>query len=127
VKLIDKEHKHSAFDVASGLAEALLKTGTVEVYKEPTFNVQHSLVGDHTTEFQCREGDIVEDFQNPPFIFYACRSCGQGRITGPTAHNSKVFNQPPKGFAQSIPGDVAIAFISMRKAYDKRGKRGKRS
>ena len=121
MKLIDIKHLHPAFDVASGLAAALLATGTVEVYVPPVFNLgQGSKTGQHITHFQVLEGHRVEDVQFPPFIRYSCSDCGNGEITGPNAHKQKVFHQPPKPFAQDVPADVAVTFIAMRSAYNKR-------
>ncbi len=125
MRLVDIGHKHPPFDVASGLAAALLATGTVEVYVAPIFNVggvEATKAGKHITHFQVQVGRIVEDFQYPPFLRYSCSDCGSGTIEGPNAHKQKIHHQPPKPFAQEVPGDVAVAFIAMRKAYDKRKK-----
>ena len=114
MRLIDKEHKHPPFDCASGMAAALLATGAVEVYKDPTPSVKH------ITNFAVREGDRVEDTILPPFIAWHCSVCGPGRISGKEAHKGKVNHVPPNGFVQEIPADVQRDFVALRKRWERR-------
>ena len=112
MKLQDKLHKYEPFDCASGMAEALLATGTVEVYVPPVKIVHH-----HTI-FQVSVGKIIDDTQEGPFILYNCDICGGGRMEGPTAQNLKVYHKPPNGFAQEVPGDVKVQYIKLRRQWE---------
>jgi hypothetical protein len=114
MRLVDKLHKHPPFDCASGMASALLATGTVEVYKEPEKPISHVI------KFVAREGAVVDDGRLPPEIHWHCSICGPGQFQGPNSHKQNVYHHPPKGFVQEVPSDVAVAFIKLRKDWERR-------
>jgi len=122
MRLVDILHQHPPFDAPSGMVEALLATGKVEVYKEPIFNGKKATSKEsHVTQFQIRDGAIVDDYQHPPFIWYSCCLCGSGQITGPTG-KTMVFHQPPFGHVSYVPLEMQKEFIAARKCWERRNR-----
>ena len=135
MRLIDKEHKHPAFDAPSGMAAALLATGTVEVYKSTPGDVradallvsaplngkrQITCKEDHVVHFQVVKGPQVDDVKFPPEIHYSCAICGNGQITGKNSQQGKVFHHPPFGHVSYVPLALQKEFIAERKEYDRK-------
>jgi len=116
LKLQDKECKHPAFDVAAGLAEALLAQGYVKVeseIKRPTPNAQ----------WAARSGIREGDYQHPPVLFYNCSTCGNLHTTESqkgTAHTSAEFRHC--GTVDRCSDDVAAKYEELFKEWKSRSR-----
>jgi hypothetical protein len=117
MKLQDKERKHAPFDVAAGLAEALLAQGYVKIepeIKRPTPNAQ----------WAARPGVREGDYQGPPKLFYSCSACGNLHTTESqkgTAHISAEFRHC--GVVDRCPEDVAAKYQELFNEWKSRSRK----
>jgi len=119
MKLQDKERKHPPFDVAAGLAAALLAQGYVKVepeIKRPTPNAQ----------WAARPGVREQDYQHPPLVAYSCSTCGvKGYCESQkgTAHRSAEVRHC--GVVDRCPADVAARYREIFADWKSRSRRPK--
>jgi hypothetical protein len=112
MKLIDIEEKHPPFDVASGMAAALIAAGTAKKY-EPL--VPASVPN---TTWKATEGYRGPDHVESPVIRYSCASCGiRGTMSGPSCEKTQKFHHC--GTSESVPEDVQRTFRVLRIAWDR--------
>ena len=117
MKVQDLERKHPPFDVASGLAEIMLKRGeVVQVIPE----AKPKRVPD-VHFYTCREDTRTVDFEKPPALTWRCNTCSQaGLQKGPNAHKLPVHCQCG---TTPIPEKIGADYQAALAAYNRRFKR----
>jgi hypothetical protein len=112
MKLVDVDELKPPFDVASGMAEALIATGKVKRYA-PVIPAKLP-----KTTWQAREGYRGQDYVESPVIVYACASCGsRGELSGPTCEEPQRLSHC--NTSEAVPADVQRAFRVLRIAWDR--------
>jgi hypothetical protein len=112
LKIINKDGRTPAYDVASGLGQALIASGVAEIY------VPSTPARFPQTTWRAAEGFRGQDYVEAPRIFYSCGSCGnRGQMEGPTCEKTQTFSHC--GTSEEVPADIRRDFRRMREAWEK--------
>jgi hypothetical protein len=119
MKLQDPLKQHPPFDVAAGLATALIAQGFLEVKQIVPAKPYAEL------KWHVSPGPIEGDYQFPPRLFHSCGGCGVRGMTESsqgTAHKStKVYHCGERGLM--CPPDVAAQYEKAFAAWKARSKK----
>jgi hypothetical protein len=118
MKIQDKLKKHPPFDVASGLAAALISSGTHEqvittVERKPP-----------STQWAAVRGNISGDYEEQPFIYHYCATCGScASWSGPTVFKTQRARHC--GVVEVPPQDVVEKYVELWNTREKKKRRSK--
>jgi hypothetical protein len=119
MKIQDPKKEFAPFDVAPGLAQALLAQGYTEI--KPVVPVKPPVELKWTVSQGPQEGD----YQFPPRLFHSCSTCGVRGVTESTqgtAHlSAKIFHCGQRGVV--CPADVAAQYVKAFAAWKARSRK----
>jgi hypothetical protein len=120
IKYQDGNTAHVPTETGRALVAAKLATEVIPEKKKPVPNMQ----------WEVRQGVKYDDFQEPPFIWSHCKTCGhkgtattkfQGPNTNPTAHLTTQVRHC--GVIDLVPTHVGKQFVQMYAEYTKRSRK----
>ncbi|MGB2679464.1 MAG: hypothetical protein WAN12_20460 [Candidatus Acidiferrum sp.] len=120
MKVQDIERKHPPFDIASGLAEIMLRRGeVVQVIPEPKPKPIPNGV------WSVQEGQVVGDFRYPPALHFHCSSCGLSMAGNPSPDRLPMQCANHCEIKQRPTEEVCAKYLEARAAYYAKAKRNR--
>ena len=115
--------KHVSQEVGQGFIDAGLADEVVSDHEVQQRKLKEQKKGPNTT-WRAVRGQISGDYEEQPFIYHYCSTCGQsGYFTGRSAHLTQVFRHC--GVAEQPPRDVVERYVTLWNTREKRKRVGK--